>query len=51
MAELTDDQKTKLDAVKAKVEAGDVLSSDDTAFLEEAHEALEGTPAEEEESE
>ena len=39
------DQKTKLEAVKAKVEAGDVLSADDTAFLEDAHEALEGIQA------
>jgi hypothetical protein len=50
VAELTDDQKTKLVAVKAKVEAGDDLAADDLAFLEEAHEALEGTPAEEQES-
>jgi hypothetical protein len=49
MAELTSDQKTKLDAVKAKVEAGDILSADDIAFLDEAQEALEGMPAEEEE--
>jgi hypothetical protein len=50
MAELSNDQKTKLDAVKAKVEAGDVLSADDIAFLEADHGALEGIAAEEEES-
>jgi hypothetical protein len=51
MAELTEEQKTKFDAIKAKVRAREALSADDTAFLEEAHEALESIPAGEEVSE
>lgn len=50
MAELTEEQKTKLAEIDAKVESRTELSAEDIAFLEQNKEALDSIPAEEQET-
>lgn len=51
MPDLSDDQKSKLEAIRGKVEKREALSEDDVKFLEASKDAFEGIPAEEEVSE
>jgi hypothetical protein len=50
VAELTEEQKTKLAEIDAKVESRTELSAEDIAFLEQNKEALDSIPAEEQET-
>lgn len=47
MADLTEEQKTRLEAVKTKIDSGEELSADDQAFLTESADAIADIPAEE----